>query len=309
MFVVLLSGCAIAWKDVCRPVELGGLGVLDIKRLSWALRARWPWLRHVDPAKPWAMFPIHSNAHVEALVHLATSIKLGNGTKVLFWSDRWIAGQNISQLAPAVLAAVRPNAVSSISVAEGLTNNSWIRDISGTLSVEGVLQFLLLVNLTEAQVLSPATEDEFIWNLSSSSLYSSKSACSALFVGRTLSPHHLAIWDCWAPLKCKVFAWLAAADRCWTGERRLRHGMSTSDTGAVCDQESESISHLLLQCPFAKQVWFHTLSRLGLQACLPGPDETFSSWFETAATRVAPSLLKAARSIIILTLENLEIQE
>jgi hypothetical protein len=35
---------------------------------------------------------------------------------------------------------------------------------------------------------------------------------------------------------------------------------------------------------------------------LPGPDETFSSWFETAATRVAPSLLKAARSIIILTL-------
>ncbi|KAM0826833.1 hypothetical protein ACQ4PT_068603 [Festuca glaucescens] len=90
------GGCAIAWKDVCRPVELGGLGVLDIKRLSWALRARWPWLHRVDPAKPWAMFPIHSNAHVEALVHLATSIKLGNGTKVLFWSGRWIAGQNIS---------------------------------------------------------------------------------------------------------------------------------------------------------------------------------------------------------------------
>jgi hypothetical protein len=158
-----------------------------------------------------------------------------------------------------------------------------------------------LVNLTEAQVLSPATEDEFIWNLSSSGLYSSKSAYNALFAGRILSPHHLGIWDCWAPLKCKVFAWLAVADRHWTGERKLRHGQSTSDTCAVCDQESESISHLLLQCPFAKQVWFHTLYRLGLQACLPGPDETFSSWFETAATRVAPSLLKAARSIIILT--------
>lgn len=251
------------------------------------------------------MFPIRSNGHVEALVHLATSIKLGNGTKVLFWSDRWIAGQSISQLAPGVLAAVRPNAVSSRSVAEGLTNNSWIRDISGTLSVEGVLQFLLLVDLSEAQVLSPATEDEFIWNLSSSGLYSSKSAYNALFAGRTLSPHHLAIWDCWAPLKCKVFAWLAAADRCWTGERRLRHGLSTSDTCAVCDQESESISHLLLQCPFAKQVWFHSLSKLGLQACLPGPEPLMRLsrlGLRRLPLVLPPSLLKAARSIIILTL-------
>ena len=118
----------------------------------------------------------------------------------------------------------------------------------------------------------------------------------------TLSPHHQAIWNCWAPLRCKVFAWLAAADRCWTNVRRMRHGIANDDTCAVCGQDSECISHLLLQCPFAKQVWFHTLSKLGLQSCIPGQLEDFCSWFQDAALRAPPGLIKAARSIIILSL-------
>jgi hypothetical protein len=29
----------VASKDVCRPIEYGGFGVLDLKRMGWALRA------------------------------------------------------------------------------------------------------------------------------------------------------------------------------------------------------------------------------------------------------------------------------
>jgi hypothetical protein len=36
--------CLLAWAKVARPKELGGLGLFDIRKLSWALRARWPWL-------------------------------------------------------------------------------------------------------------------------------------------------------------------------------------------------------------------------------------------------------------------------
>jgi hypothetical protein len=79
--------------------------------------------------------------------------------------------------------------------------------------------------------------------------YSSKSAYSALFEGMTFSPHCKAIWTA-GLLSNKVFAWLAAADRCWTAERRMRHGLADDDTCVVCDQGSESITHLLLQCPF-----------------------------------------------------------
>jgi hypothetical protein len=34
--------CLLAWAKVTRPKELGGLGLFDIWKLSWALRVRWP---------------------------------------------------------------------------------------------------------------------------------------------------------------------------------------------------------------------------------------------------------------------------
>jgi hypothetical protein len=51
-----------------------------------------------------------------------------------------------------------------------------------------------------------------------------------------------------APPSSKFFIWLALLDRCWTGERLLRHQMSNDATCALCAQENESISHLLLVC-------------------------------------------------------------
>jgi hypothetical protein len=99
------GSCAVAWKNVCRPTDLGGLGVLDIKRMSWALRARWPWLGRTDNTRPWANFPIKVNKNITSLLHAATVVKLGNGSKALFWTDRWIHGESISDLAPQAFSA------------------------------------------------------------------------------------------------------------------------------------------------------------------------------------------------------------
>jgi hypothetical protein len=34
----------VNWKTVCRPKELGGLGMPDLERMGMPLRLRWPWL-------------------------------------------------------------------------------------------------------------------------------------------------------------------------------------------------------------------------------------------------------------------------
>jgi hypothetical protein len=34
--------CMVAWETVCKPMNLGGLGVTDLK--LYALQARWLWL-------------------------------------------------------------------------------------------------------------------------------------------------------------------------------------------------------------------------------------------------------------------------
>jgi hypothetical protein len=44
----------VAWGNVCRPRELGGIGISSIKELVWSLRMWWLWLAKTEPTRPWA---------------------------------------------------------------------------------------------------------------------------------------------------------------------------------------------------------------------------------------------------------------
>jgi hypothetical protein len=37
--------CIVGWQRVCCPTNLGGLGILNLEVLGWALQMRWPWLQ------------------------------------------------------------------------------------------------------------------------------------------------------------------------------------------------------------------------------------------------------------------------
>jgi hypothetical protein len=46
-----------AWSKVTRPLELGGLGVLDLATLGYALCLMWACLDHTDPTHMWWSLP------------------------------------------------------------------------------------------------------------------------------------------------------------------------------------------------------------------------------------------------------------
>ena len=46
---VLGGHCVLAWPMVCRPPDLGGLGIPDLQIQGYALRMRWLWAKHTDP--------------------------------------------------------------------------------------------------------------------------------------------------------------------------------------------------------------------------------------------------------------------
>jgi hypothetical protein len=76
--------CKVAWPVVCRPRDLGGLGVADLRRAGVALRLRWPWLQRVEPERAWTSLPDKDDRQVTAVFQAATASTLGNGETTLF---------------------------------------------------------------------------------------------------------------------------------------------------------------------------------------------------------------------------------
>jgi hypothetical protein len=72
--------CKVTWETVCRPRDLGGLGVSDLRRAGIAFCVRWEWQADTEhrPA-------LRSRERaVVAVFQAATVFMLGNGESTFF---------------------------------------------------------------------------------------------------------------------------------------------------------------------------------------------------------------------------------
>jgi len=150
--------------------------------------------------------------------------------------------------------------------------------------------------------LQQGVQDVFLWKWTSDHCFSTASAYWAFFIGQHEIPGAKILHKSRAPGKCKFFLWLALHDRCWTAERRKRHNLQDDDSCALCDQESESIDHLLLGCSFARELWFNILLRLRWHFLTPGNlDESLADWWSRSRKRLQKADRKCFDSLVILT--------
>ena len=103
---------------------------------------RWLWLRRVDPSRPWFCLPDEKEGVVELMFQASIYVVLGDGNGALFWSDRWLDGQSLMDIAPCLCNAVGPRIRSKRTVAQALQGGQWIRDITGALTVQVLLEYL-----------------------------------------------------------------------------------------------------------------------------------------------------------------------
>ena len=179
----LVSGghCKVAWETVCRPHDLGGLGLSDLRRTGVALRVRWPWLRRADQQRTWQA--LHSDERaVMDFFRAATVSNLGNGESMLFWTYNWLQGSNIRCLAPAVFTPV-PKSKRGVTMAEALHGRTWVHHVTGPHTMRLLMEFIGLCNTLEQVQLSPVVLDTYAWRLMAGQQYSVSSAYGAMFVG------------------------------------------------------------------------------------------------------------------------------
>jgi len=136
--------CLVAWEKVMRPIDLGGLGIHNLEIMGWALQMRWLWLEKTGAARPWAGLEIPVYPNAVSMFAVATESLVGNGRTTCFWTDRWLHGSHLEDLAPNVVKCVSLRIRKRRSVFDALQGNTWVTDIQGALGWRVLAEYLEL---------------------------------------------------------------------------------------------------------------------------------------------------------------------
>jgi len=185
-------------------------------------------------------------------------------------------GQVVKDVAPSLLEFVSPRDIKTTTVTAGLARRAWVRQISGWITTPAILDYFRLWDLV-SQLQLGDNEDNLIWRWTVDGKCTSKSAYQALLTASHPVPGCSRIWKTWAPLRVKIFLWLAVRGRPWTDWRR-RHGLHADDHCYLCDQDLETIDHIVASCSYSHQVWWTMLAVLGADASQVGGTSLLAWW-------------------------------
>ena len=174
------GSCLVAWEKVMRPIDLGGLGIQNLEIMGWALQMRWLWIEKTRSDRPWAGLevPLHPNSVAMFAISVVTTV--GNGRNTLFWTDRWLHGCCLEDLAPNVLSCVPLKIQRTRTVFEAMQDHTWVRDIRSALGWHGLLEYLELWDNIAAFELN-TTVDFHYWKSEASGIYSARSSYRNFF--------------------------------------------------------------------------------------------------------------------------------
>lgn len=151
MEIVNGGKCLVAWSKVQHPLSLGGLGIHDLKRFGRALRLHWLWLQQTKPDRCCCRMPVKDDNTTMAFYMASTSAELGDGTQIKFWSDQWLQGKRIAEVASYLVGAVSRRRLSSRMVVEALENRRWLRDVTGALTIPRSANWSIRSPFTQCQ--------------------------------------------------------------------------------------------------------------------------------------------------------------
>lgn len=93
-----------------------------------------------------------------------------------------------------------------------------------------------------------------------------------------------------------MFLWLAIQNKCWTADRLAHRGLPHPYQSVLCDQEEETIQHILTTCIFTRQFWHSLLILAGLSHIAPWRNElSFADWGIKASQQVDKKVDKTWR--------------
>jgi len=293
--------CLVKWSKAMRPKTFGGLGILDLDLFSRALRLRWLWFQWTSPDRPWVGTEPPVNAVDRQLFRVSTVVTVGDGATASFWQSSWLNGQAPMDLFPDLFRlAWRKNK----TIKEELFQQNWTRGLWRMQTVEQMADFVALWDSVQELQLSN-NPDTIAWRWTADGVYTAKSAYKAQFLGSYSPFRGDYIWQAEAEGKHRFFAWLLVQSKILTADQLQARQWPCNPTRSLCNQEQETASHLLLHCPFARQVWDKMVEWTQNLVAQPNPGLQVMDWWEKELVQLPKKTRQIKAALLIYTAWNI----
>jgi hypothetical protein len=285
----------MAWRRMGRSKNLGGLGYRDIDCFNTALLAKqcWRLLKNPDSLAARVMrgkyFPnsdfLGSNLGKKAsyawrsiwqakgLLQEGLLWRVGNGSRINLWDDRWIPDPPHNIL-DKVRALPREATVADIISREA---NWWDVPLIKNIFSEETVDRICSIPINPR-----FHEDKLIWRGTKKGGFSVRSAYHLEMErrdrekGSSSSVHsdsHLwrRLWSLKLPRHILLFLWRACNEILPTKNNLFKRKVVTDQLCPMCGSEAESVSHALWRCGSAQAIWGSC--RGPIQKCSTGAEE------------------------------------
>jgi hypothetical protein len=189
---------------------------------------------------------------------------------------------------PPLMTAMIPKRISNKrTVAQALIEWRWVSDIHGTAMVQLLVNLLkfLINTFGGSQVLASIQQGQPIWGCFKGPSPSTHGSAYGRHGHRT----NVIFSYGWSPMTAaeQLTGWSAIT--------------SHTRTNAHCDQDDETIQHLLVRCVFARQFWFALLQRFGLIGIAPEQSEkSLDDWWSRVGNMVTNTIREGLNTLLVL---------
>ncbi|TYH21059.1 hypothetical protein ES288_A04G012500v1 [Gossypium darwinii] len=242
----------VNWKQICKPKENGGAGVVNLEIKNKVLLAKWRWRVMVDKNALWSkviLAKYGSNAKQwRAIVENSFDVRLNRwiGDKDFKWKDHWCGNCPLKFEFPRLfrLAKFKNGSVFYYSA---LLDREW-----------GMISRLL--DWVGGVVLIPEVEDRILWKHDKNGEFSVKQLTKLMVdgVGVDFSFAFDRLWKLKVPSRVRYFLWLIAIDRVPTKDFLIKKGLKIGVIFNICpwcNREWEKTDHLFFNCIFINGFW------------------------------------------------------
>ncbi|XP_019431188.1 PREDICTED: uncharacterized protein LOC109338411 [Lupinus angustifolius] len=250
----------VAWKKVCQPLKVGGLGLKSIKNLNHAALLKLAWEMSYSNQE-WATFyrqrfgSYNMTRYIKSSIwpgikskwHQATDNSIwivGNGSRINFWRDNWLGDALVNYLQ--ILVSIQP--LLQAQVVDFIIDSKWFIPNSLGIRFPELIRKISQINIS-------GKRDRFIWKSSVDGLMTLRDASAWINVNPQPSNWCKIIWSSSIPPSKSFTTWRFRHGKLPTDENLQKRGCSLASMCNLCKASNDNSEHIFLTCHFAVRIW------------------------------------------------------